>query len=107
MIARVWRGWTTAENADAYERLLIDTVLPGIRARHPEKEYRGASLMRRTVDQEVEFMTILTFETMEAVRAFAGPTFDTAVIYPAAVPLLIRYDDRSTHYMILSGYNEK
>ena len=69
MIGRLWRGWTTTENADAYEELLRTRILPGI---HRVDGYRGAYLLRRDVDEGVEFTTLTFFESMDAVRAFAG-----------------------------------
>jgi hypothetical protein len=107
MISRVWHGWTSRENADAYERLLLSTILPGIQARGIAA-YRGAFLYRRDVrnaDQEsgadVEFVTTMLFESMDAVRQFAGDDYEVAVVPPAARRLLSRYDPRSTHYDVL------
>ena len=98
MIARLWHGWTTRENADAYEALLRSEVLPGI---HRIPGYRGAYLLRRNADPEVEFVTLTLFESWEAVRAFAGPDLEAAVVPPAARKLLARFDARSVHYDIL------
>ncbi len=95
MIGRLWHGWTKPENADAYERLLRATVLPGI---HRVMGYKGAYLLRRPAGNEVEFVTITLWESMEAVRAFAGPEGRTAVVPPDARKLLARFDDASLHY---------
>ena len=98
MIARWWRGWTTRTNADAYEELLRTTILPGI---HRIAGYRGAELLRREVGDEVEFATLTLWESLEAVRAFAGEDYETAVVPPAAQALLERFDERSAHYELV------
>ena len=95
MIARIWHGWTSPENADAYEQLLKTTILPGI---HRVKGYAGAHLLRRAGDGETEFITITMWESMEAIRAFAGPEGTHAVVPPEAQKLLKRYDPASIHY---------
>lgn len=98
MIARVWHGWTTLENADAYERLLREEILPGI-ARH--QGYRGAHLLRRRAEEsadEVEFVTITWFESMDDVRAFSHDGARGAVVPPAARAVLLRFEERSAHY---------
>src|SRR5215218_10144763 len=81
MIARIWRGWTTPANADAYQRIVCQEVLPGIAARNLEG-YHGAYLLRRDLDGEVEFATILLFDSLEQVRAFAGEDYETAYVPP-------------------------
>jgi len=98
MIGRFWRGWTTAENADAYEALLRAHVLPGI---HRVAGYRGACLMRRDVDEGVEFSTLTFFDDLDAVRAFAGEDYAAAVVPPEARRLLTRFDQTSVHYEVL------
>jgi heme-degrading monooxygenase HmoA len=95
MISRVWHGWTKRENADTYERMLRTTILPGI---HRVAGYQGADLLRRNNGDEVEFVTITRFASMDAVRAFAGADYEIAVIHPEAEHLLTRYDARSAHY---------
>lgn len=98
MISRIWHGWTTPENADAYEDLLRREILPGI---HRVPGYLGAYLLRREPegsDGEVEFVTITRFESMEAVRAFAGDEGSPAVVPAAARTLLTRFDAHSAHY---------
>jgi heme-degrading monooxygenase HmoA len=95
MIVRLWHGWTTQSNADKYETLLKSEILPGIN-RIPG--FRGAEVLRRESDAEVEFVTVTLFDSMEAVRAFAGEDYETAVILPEARELLSRFDQRSVHY---------
>jgi len=100
MVTRIWHGWTTHENAAAYQRLLKMEILPGIASRQI-KGYRGAHLLRRDLETEVEFITILWFESLEAVKDFAGADYDVAVVPPQARALLSRFDERSQHYETL------
>jgi heme-degrading monooxygenase HmoA len=95
MIGRLWHGWTTRADASAYEALLRSEVLPGI---HRVRGYRGAYLLRRDVGDEVEFVTLTLFDSMDAVRAFAGEDFEKAVVPPKARRLLARFDATSVHY---------
>ena len=99
MISRLWHGWTKRENADAYEELLRSEVLPGI---HRVKGFKGAHLLRRDVKDkdkdEVEFVTLTLFDSLEAVKEFAGQDYEVAVILPEARRLLSRFDARSAHY---------
>lgn len=95
MISRVWHGWTTRENADAYETLLRNEVLPSI---HRVRGFKGAHVLRRHLRNEVEFVTITLFDSLEAVKEFAGEDYEAAVILPEAHRLLARFDARSAHY---------
>ena len=97
MIARLWHGWTSRENARAYEDLLRSEILPGI---HRVAGYRGAHLFRRERESEVEFVTLTLFDSMDAVRAFAGDDYEAAVVPSEARELLARFDPRSKHYDI-------
>jgi len=97
MIARVWHGWTLPEDADRYERLLTTEILPDIAARHPDG-YGGNEVYRRSLQEEVEFMTILRFESMEGIRQFAGENVREAHIPDEAKAILHRYDDQARHY---------
>lgn len=97
MITRMWRGWTTPSDADAYESLLRESIFPGIAGRGIEG-YRGAHLLRRYDGDEIEFVTILWFDSIEAVRVFAGEDHEVAVVPQAAQELLVRFDERSRHY---------
>jgi len=99
VISRIWHGWTTRANADAYEQLLRTEVLPGIGR---IDGYLGALLLRRDVGDEVEFVTITQFDSLDAVRAFAGADHETAVVLPEARRLLARFDERSAHYETLA-----
>src|SRR5438105_11430118 len=99
MIARVWHGWTKPANARAYEEMLRDEIFPGIADRQI-RGYRDAELFIREEGDEVEFLTLLRFDSMEAVKEFAGEDEARPVIHPKAEPLLIRMDARSQHYRI-------
>ncbi len=99
MISRVWHGWTTPANADAYEALLKSEIFTGIRDRQIAG-YRGIHLFRRNLGDEVEFVTVMWFDTTEAVRAFAGEDYEVAVVPPKARALLSRFDARSQHYEV-------
>lgn len=97
MITRIWRGWTTPENAAAYESLLLTEIFPGIAGRKIDG-YRGISLARRDLGGEVEFVTLMWFDSLEAVRAFAGDGYEVAVVPPKARAVLSRFEERSAHY---------
>lgn len=97
MIARVWHGWTNPQNADVYENLLRTKIFPGILAR-TIAGFRRIELFRAAVGAEVEFVTVMWFDSMDAVRAFAGEAFESAVVPPEARAVLERYDTRSRHY---------
>jgi heme-degrading monooxygenase HmoA len=97
MINRVWYGWTTPGNADAYEALLRDEILVGI-AQRELAGFRGFQVLRRERDDDVEFVTIIRFDSLEGVRAFAGQDCETAVVPPKARALLSRFDTRAQHY---------
>src|SRR2546423_7183242 len=97
MIARIWHGWTTPENAKAYEGMLRDEIFPSIAARKI-KGYRGAELFMHESDDEVEFVTLMRFDSMEAVKGFAGADESKPVIYPTAESLLTRRDESSNHH---------
>jgi heme-degrading monooxygenase HmoA len=95
MISRIWHGFTNCENADKYEQLLRQNVLPGIGR---VTGYLGAQLLRKNLDTEVEFVTITYFDSLASVKAFAGEEYTKAVIHHEAGKLLTHYDIRSQHY---------
>ena len=97
MISRIWHGWTTRENAAAYEKLLEGEILPAIAGREIAG-LTGAHLLKRDVPEGVEFVTILWFESLDAVREFAGEDWEAAVVPEKARKLLTRFDARSAHY---------
>ena len=97
MIARHWRGWTNLQNADSYETLLKTHVLPGLAK---IAGYRGGYVLRDDTADEVEFVVINLFDSLDAVRAFAGPDYTTAVFEPEARRLLSRIETRAHHYEV-------
>lgn len=99
MISRIWHGWTNQQKVDAYEKLLKTEILVGI-AEREIPGYRGIHLLRRDLGHEVEFVTIMWFDSLSAVRDFAGEDYELAVVPPAAQALLSRYDARSQHYEV-------
>jgi len=97
MIVRIWHGWTSPANADAYEALLEEEIFVGIQNRRIHG-FEGIQLLRREVDDEVEFVTIMRFSSLAAVREFAGDDHEAAVVPDQARALLSRFDERSQHY---------
>ena len=103
MICRIWHGWTTPANADAYERLLRTEVFHGIESR-AIGGYHGIELLRRDVGSEVEFVTMMWFDSLDAVRAFAGEEYEVSVVPPAARAVLSHFDARAAHYEVRVPY---
>lgn len=99
MISRIWHGYTSQANADAYEALLKNEIFTGIKNRRI-KGYKGIQLFRRNLGTEVEFITVMWFESIDAVRVFAGEDYEAAVVPPNARLLLSRFDARSQHYEV-------
>lgn len=99
MISRIWHGWTTPGNADQYEALLKEEIFVGIQNRQIPG-FKSIQLLRREVGKEVEFVTIMEFDTLEAVRVFAGEDYEAAVVPPKARAVLSHFDERSQHYEI-------
>ena len=101
MIARIWHGWTKKADAGAYEKLLRNEIFPSIAAQNIEG-YRGAELFIRDDGDEVEFVTLLRFDSMDAVKEFAGADESKPVIYPKAEALIARME-RARHYRIAAA----
>ena len=97
MIVRIWHGWTNRQNAPVYESLLKSEIFKGIESREIEG-FQGIDLLRREVGDEVEFVTIMRFDSLEAVKIFAGEDYEAAVVPEAARKVLARFDGRSQHY---------
>jgi heme-degrading monooxygenase HmoA len=96
MIMRIWHGWTQrGENAETYDQMLRNEILPGI---HRIDGYKGTWLLRRDSGDEVEFVTITTWDSWQAIEEFAGADRTGSVIYPDAARLLTRHDERSEHF---------
>jgi heme-degrading monooxygenase HmoA len=95
LIARIWHGYTRPEHADSYEAMLKPELLPGI---SKVKGYLGSYLLRRNVNDEVEFITIILWESIDAIQAVAGEDYETAVIPEERRKYLSRYDAKAGHY---------
>jgi heme-degrading monooxygenase HmoA len=99
MISRIWHGWTTLDNADKYEALLKEEIFVGILNRHIPG-FRNIQLLRRKVGEEMEFVTIMLFDSLDAVREFAGEDYEAAFVPDTAREVLSRFDERSQHYEV-------
>ncbi|MDH3195767.1 MAG: antibiotic biosynthesis monooxygenase [Hyphomicrobiales bacterium] len=97
MIVRVWHGYTTPQNGDAYEALLKSEIFGGIESK-AIKGFKGIDLLRRSRDAEEEFITIMRFDTLDAVKAFVGEDYEKSYVPDAARQVLKRFDERSQHY---------
>jgi antibiotic biosynthesis monooxygenase (ABM) superfamily enzyme len=105
MICRVWRGWTTPENAAAYEAIVRGEVIPEIEARRIPG-FLWIDLMRRPTQDLVEFATIMWFDDIGAVKAFVGEDYDVAHVPERARAVLARFDERSAHYDVIDRRNQ-
>lgn len=101
MISRIWHGWTTPATAESYESLLKKEIFVGIQDRKISG-YRGIQLFRREVQDEVEFVTVMWFDTVDAIKTFAGEDYEGAVVPAKARKLLKRFDARSQHYEVIA-----
>jgi heme-degrading monooxygenase HmoA len=99
MIIRIWHGWTAHSNADKYEALLNEEIFVGIQNRQI-RGFEGIQLLRREAGEEVEFVTIMSFHSLGAVREFAGEDYEVAVVPEKARALLSHFDERSQHYEV-------
>ena len=104
MIGRIWHGYTKPENADIYENLLKEEIFIGIRDRHIPG-FQEIQLFRRDLELEVEFVTIMWFDSIESVKAFAGEDYEVAVVPPKAREVLSHFDERSQHYAVREKLN--
>jgi hypothetical protein len=99
MVSRIWHGYTSPENADTYEALLKSEIFTGIEGRNIPG-FRGIQLFRRIRASEVEFITVMWFDSLNSVRGFAGEDWEAAVVPPKARALLARFDERSQHFEV-------
>jgi hypothetical protein len=100
VICRLWRGWTSPGNADAYELIVRGEVIPGIEARNIPG-FRHIDLMKRELADEVEFQTLMWFDSLDAIKAFVGDDYSVSHVPPQARAVLQRFDDRASHYEII------
>jgi hypothetical protein len=104
MICRLWRGWTKKYNADAYDAYLKDELFPRLHQELKDRGYIGFHVLRLAREDEVEFVTLVWFDSRDAVRSFAGDNYELPVISPKGQSLLSRYSDHCDHYD-LSGFD--
>ena len=95
MITRIWRGWARSDQADRYERHFRSEVVATL---GQVPGFRGARLLRRRLGEETEFVSLTFFDDLDAVRGFAGPDHETAVVAEEAREVLVRFDERVSHY---------
>ena len=100
MICRLWRGWTMPENADAYERIVRGEVIPGIEARKIPG-FRHIDLMKRNCGNEIEFQTLMWFDSLDSIKAFMGEDYSVSHVPPNARAVLSRFDERAAHFEVL------
>ncbi|HET9459340.1 MAG TPA: hypothetical protein VFO51_05110 [Sphingomicrobium sp.] len=100
MICRLWRGWTTPDNAKAYERIVRGEVIPEIEARQIPG-FRHIDLMKRELGDEVEFQTLMWFDSRETIRAFMGEDYSVSHVPDAARAVLKRFDSHAAHYEVI------
>ena len=101
MIARIWHGYTKPEHAEAYEKMLKPELLPGL---SKVKGFKGSYLLKKASEAEVEFVTIMLWESIDDIRSVGGPNYEIAIVPENRRELLTRFDERATHYEIASTY---
>ena len=101
MICRLWRGWTTPDNADAYERVLLEQVIPLRIEARAIAGFRHIDVMRREAANEVEFQTLMWFDSLEAVKAFVGEDYSVSHVPDEARAVLARFDEHAAHYEVI------
>jgi hypothetical protein len=106
MICRVWHGWTTLQNAGAYEGIVRGEVIPGIEARRIPG-FRHIDLLRRDAGDEIEFTTMMWFDRLDSVRAFMGEDYSVSHVPSAARAVLSRFDERAAHYDVLERRSQQ
>jgi hypothetical protein len=100
VICRLWCGWTTPGNADAYERVVRGEVIPGIEARKIPG-FRHIDLMKRNCGDEIEFQTLMWFDSVDSIKAFVGEDYSVSHVPPNARAVLSRFDGRAAHFEVL------
>ena len=98
-IARTWRGLARSDAADAYVQHLETTVFPQIEA---IRGHRGARVLRRSVPEGVEFLVETLWDSMDAIRAFAGDDPERAVVEAEARALMLDFDRQVIHWEVAS-----
>jgi antibiotic biosynthesis monooxygenase (ABM) superfamily enzyme len=95
VITRLWRGWTSPQHADDYQSFLLEDLFPSLGT---IPGFLGADVLRRRDGDEVAFVTLARFDSLDAIRAFAGEDYETPVLEPQALALLSRHQDRAEHF---------
>jgi len=96
-IIRTWKGWTTIENANIYEDLLINKIFPAVQKKGV-KGLEKVSISIQNKKEEVEFLLILQFDYIDAVKILAGANYETAYIPEEAQQVLLRYEKTAQYY---------
>src|SRR4051794_5724420 len=104
MVARIWHGLTSFENAEAYEKFLKTEFIPSIEKKNISG-YKKFQLLRKDEADGVAFITIMWFDTVEQIRAFTGEDYEKAVVHPTAHALLKKYDSHSQHFELRHELN--
>ena len=99
-VCRLWRGWTTLENADAYERIVRGEVIPSIEGRNIPG-FQHIDLMKRELGDEVEFQTLMWFDDLDAIKTFMGEDYSVSHVPAAAQAVLSRFEARAAHFEVL------
>jgi len=99
-IKRIWHGWISPEDAEEYWTILNEVVLPSIEEK-PIRGYRGIEILRRDHESETEFVTIMTFDSLQSVIDFQGPEYQRCYVPDAAQRVLNRWDQKSAHFEVL------
>ena len=99
MIARIWHGRTKREDASAYESMLKPELLPGV---GKVKGFRHSYLLRRDLGDEVEFITVMLWDSIDAIKALTGPDYDTSIIPEERKRYLSSHDAKAAHYEVVS-----
>ena len=97
MVARTWRGWTRREDAEAYVAYLEQTGMPAYRATPGN---RGAWILRHDDGELTEFVTLTFWDSLEAIRGFAGDDVEVAVFYAEDDRFLVKREETVTHWQI-------
>ena len=103
-VKRIWHGWTTPENANAYQDLLHRVVFPGIESKNM-RGYRSIELLRRDTGEEVEFITIMTFDSLRDVKEFQGKEYEKCYVPDEARKILKRWNKTADHYDLIESRN--
>ncbi|MEC9265148.1 MAG: antibiotic biosynthesis monooxygenase [Pseudomonadota bacterium] len=100
MICRIWRGWTTPQNAPKYQDTVLNKVIPGIEAM-AIPGFRHIDVLRRAHEDEVEFTTIMWFDSLASVKDFMGEDYTVSHVPPEAQAVLSRFDSHAAHHDIV------